>query len=142
MSKQLKPDYSEALRRITCIIFFGTPHQGTSVEPLKKLQQQYGSTRAAFYESVEPDSDILGVLRSTLTDSRNIKFVTCIEQQRPSEETIYVDKHQASIYSSTEDTVLIDSDHKNMNKFGYGNQSYHDIARHIEQAIKGSTSTR
>ena len=87
MSKSHKEDYTHTYKAVRCATFFGTPHQGMSVGPLKNM----ASKRA--HENMKQtlndldrrsDSEILRMLRETLTmlaSSSHVRLITCIEQK-------------------------------------------------------------
>jgi hypothetical protein len=67
------------------MVFFGTPHRGTSVKGLMNLAAS--SSKKGLLSDIDPHSEILKVLLDVLGHAKGIKMLTCIEQIRPEDQS-------------------------------------------------------
>lgn len=73
-----EPEYEKTLNAIRCATFFGTPHQGMSLEYFQPIATD---RRMKTLIVIEPNSEILNLLRETFARLQNhITFITCLEQ--------------------------------------------------------------
>jgi hypothetical protein len=120
-----------------CVIFFGTPHHGTSLQSLQeKVQQHSGASKAQLLADLEPGSEILTEVLSSLQRSKRITYVTCVEQ-RATPGQVNVSINEARLYTEMENVVRIQRRHREMNVFDHENDaSYHAIADLLRRVLK------
>ncbi|OCK98199.1 uncharacterized protein K441DRAFT_741253, partial [Cenococcum geophilum 1.58] len=140
-------EYGQTLSAIRCAAFFGTPHQGMNNEPLEPLTlKRIHSSMTRTLRDLQPDSELLKMLRDTLTElSPDIRFITCVEQKltlaplidgQRRENYHAVDMNGARIYSQSEDIIPIQGDHREMIKFSYkGDMHYQQVLRQLRRSL-------
>ncbi|CAO2656100.1 Nn.00g049030.m01.CDS01 [Neocucurbitaria sp. VM-36] len=142
------PEYQLTLKAIRCATFFGTPHQGMSIQYLEPLtdQRSHDSMKRTLRD-LASNSELLKILGDALrTLSEDLRFITCVEQKlteapstkgQPSASYEAVSLNQARIFSRAEDVVRIHADHREMIKFSSDDdRHYEHILQRLRIALK------